>query len=111
MVWFSLRIIFISYFNLSSFEAEIQFVHYKSSYDNYTEAVDANQTDSLAIVAVFVSEAPAFGQQHTSYPKAISDLMSKAAELSSMDLEETLEMDITLDQLMTNIEWENYCHT
>ena len=36
----------------SSYEAEIQFVHYKSSYDNLTEAVADNQTDSLAIVAV-----------------------------------------------------------
>ena len=69
--------------------------------------MDANQTDSLAIIAVFVSEAPTFGQQHTSYPKAISDLMSKAAELSSMELEETLDMNITLDQLITNIEWDN----
>ena len=99
-----LNAIVISLFNLCSYEAEIQFVHYKSSYDNYTDAVDANQTDSLAIVAVFVSEAPTFGEQHTPYPKAISDLMYKAAELSSMELEETLEMDITLDQLITNIE-------
>ena len=26
-----------------SYEAEIQFVHYKSSYENYTDAVEGNQ--------------------------------------------------------------------
>ena len=66
--------------------------------------MDANQTDSLAIVAVFVAEVPILSEQYTPYPKAVSDLLSKAAELSSMELEETLEMDVTLDQLISNIE-------
>ena len=35
-----------------------------------------------------------------------SDLLRKAAELSSMELEETLEMDVTLDQLISNIEYD-----
>ena len=93
-------------FNISSYEAEIQFVHYKSSYDNYTHAVDDNQTDSLAIVAVFVEEVPKLSQQITPFPAAITDLMTKAGELISMENEELLEMDLTLDQLISNIEWE-----
>ena len=90
--------------NIFSYEAEIQFVHYKSSYDNYTHAVDDNQTDSLAIVAVFVAEVPILSEEYTPYPKAITELMNKAAELSTLEVGETLEMDVTLDQLITNIE-------
>ena len=88
----------------SSYEAEIQFVHYKSSYNNFTEAVTDNQTDSLAIVAVFISEQSYFGgDNHISSPEAVSELMTQALALSREEINTALEMNVTLDQLVSNI--------
>ena len=88
----------------SSYEAEIQFVHYKSSYNNFTEAVADNQTDSLAIVAVLIAEQSYFGgDNYISSPEAVSELMTQAVALSREELNTALEMNVTLDQLISNI--------
>ena len=93
----------------SSYEAEIQFVHYKSSYNNLTEAVADNQTDSLAIVAVFIAEQSYFGgDNHISSPEAVSELMTQAVALSQEELNTALEMNVTLDQLISNIGYGRY---
>ena len=86
-----------------SYEAEIQFVHYKSSYNNFTEAVADNQTDSLAIVAVFVAEQSFLGDNYLSYPEAVAELMIHAAALSRDEIDTALDMNVTLDQLVSNI--------
>ena len=91
----------------SSYEAEIQFVHYKASYNNFTDAVDDNQTDSLAILAVFIAEDSLFGDNYVSFPEAVTELMTQAAALSREDIDTALEMNVTLDQLVSNIGyWE-----
>ena len=86
-----------------SYEAEIQFVHYKSSYNNFTDAVDDNQTDSLAIIAVFIAEGSLFGDDYLSFPEAVTELMTQAAALSREEIDTALEMNVTLDQLVSNI--------
>ena len=91
---------------LSSYEAEIQFVHYKSSYNSFTEAVADNQTDSLAIVAVFVAEQSFIGDNYLSYPEAVAELMIQAAALSRDEIDTALDMNVTLDQLVSNIGYD-----
>ena len=65
--------------------------------------MDANQTDSLAIVAVFVAEQSFIGDNHLSYPEAVAELMVQAAALSRDEIDTALEMNVTLDQLVSNI--------
>ena len=87
-----------------SYEAEIQFVHYKSSYNNFTEAVADNQTDSLAILAVFIAEQSYFGDDsHISSSEAVSELMTQALALAREEINTALDMNVTLDQLISNI--------
>ena len=63
-----------------------------------------NQTDSLAIVAVFIAEQSFFGgDNHLSKPEAVSELMTQAVALSGEELNTALEMNVTLDQLISNI--------
>lgn len=88
---------------ISSYEAELQLIHYKSSYDNFTAAVAANQTDSLAIVAIMIKEVSKFGDNHISYPEAIMELLYKAGELTQSEVDTPIEMEVTLDQFVSNI--------
>ena len=63
-----------------------------------------NQTDSLAIVTVFISEQSYFGgDNHISSPEAVSELMTQALALSREEINTALEMNVTLDQLVSNI--------
>ena len=63
-----------------------------------------NQTDSLAIVAVLIAEQSYFGgDNYISSPEAVSELMTQAVALSREELNTALEMNVTLDQLISNI--------
>ena len=88
---------------VSRYEAELQLIHYKSTYDNFTAAVDANQTDSLAIVAILIKEGGKFGSEHIPYPEAIMELLYKAGELSQSEIDTPIEMEVTLDHFVSNI--------
>ena len=93
---------------ISSYEAELQLIHYKSSYDNFSAAVEANQTDSLAIVAILIKEGQhhLFEDNHISYPEAIMELMYKATELTRSEINTPIEMEVTLDQFVSNIGYD-----
>lgn len=88
---------------VSRYEAELQLIHYKSSYDNFTAAVAANQSDSLAIVAILIKEGGKFGSEHIPYPESIMELLYKAGELSQSEIDTPIEMEVTLDQFVSNI--------
>ena len=88
---------------ISRYEAELQLIHYKSSYDNFTAAVDANQSDSLAIVAILIKEGSKFGSEHIPYPEAIMELLYKAGELANSEIDTPIEMEVTLDHFVSNI--------
>ena len=95
---------------ISSYEAELQLIHYKSSYDNFSAAVEANQTDSLAIVAILIKEGQhhLFEDNHISYPEAIMELMYKATELTRSEINTPIEMEVTLDQFVSNIGYDEF---
>ena len=89
---------------ISRYEAELQLIHYKSSYDNFTAAVrDAYQSDSLAIVAILIKEGSKFGSEHIPYPEAIMELLYKAGELANSEIDTPIEMEVTLDHFVSNI--------
>ena len=45
-----------------SYDGELHLVHYKSTYDNISAAIADNQTDSLAVVGIFLREADVWDQ-------------------------------------------------
>ena len=44
-----------------------------------------------------------FGDDYLSFPEAVTELMTQAAALSREDIDTALEMNVTLDQLVSNI--------
>ena len=91
---------------ISSYEAELQLIHYKSSYANFSAAVEDNQTDSIAIVAILIKEGSKFGENHIPYPEAIMELLYKVGQLTQSEINTPIEMEVTLDQFVSNIGYD-----
>ena len=93
--------------NISSFDAELLLVHYKSTYDNIFTAIAHNQTDSLAVVGILLREATAWDQWRAGKdPEAIDQLRTAAIKLSRPwrgPGAQTADLEIVLDQLLSGI--------
>ena len=90
-----------------SYDGELHLVHYKSTYDNISAAVADNQTDSLAVVGIFLREADVWDQWKSGKEaESILNLKSAALGLSRNWRGPTapnLDMEIVLDQLVSSI--------
>ena len=82
-------------------------VHYKSTYDNISAAIADNQTDSLAVVGIFLREATTWDQWNGGKDaESINNLRTAALGLSRNWRGPTaphLDMEIVLDQLLSSI--------
>ena len=90
-----------------SYDGELHLVHYKSTYDNISAAIADNQTDSLAVVGIFLREARKWDQWRGSQEAdSIKNLRAAALGLSRNWRGPTapmLDVEIVLDQLISGI--------
>ena len=101
------RYIFSTHIYTFSYDGELHLVHYKSTYDNISAAIADNQTDSLAVVGIFLREATAWDQwKGGKDAESINNLRTAALGLSRNWRGPTaphLDMEIVLDQLLSSI--------
>ena len=50
-----------------------------------------------------IKEASKFGENHITYPESIMELLYKAGELTRSEINTPIEMEVTLDQFISNI--------
>ena len=90
-----------------SYDGELHLVHYKSTYDNISAAIADNQTDSLAVVGIFLREADVWDQWKSGRDaESILNLKNAALGLSRNwkgPMAPKLDMEIVLDQLVSSI--------
>ena len=90
-----------------SYDGELHLVHYKSTYDNISAAIADNQTDSLAVVGIFLREADVWDQWKSGRDaESILNLKTAALGLSRNWRGPTApkkDMEIVLDQLVSSI--------
>ena len=82
-------------------------VHYNSRYDNISEAIADNQTDSLSVVGIFIREVMTWDQfRGVADSETVTNLKMAANELSKPRQGPTTastEMEVILDQLTSAI--------
>ena len=54
-------------------------------------------------MAILIKEGSKFGSEHIPFPEAIMELLYKAGELSQNEIDTPIEMEVTLDQFLSNI--------
>ena len=90
-----------------SYDGELHLVHYKSTYDSISDAIADNQTDSLAVLGIFLREADTWDQWSSGRDgESILNLKAAAQGLSRNwrgPTAPTLTMEIVLDQLVSSI--------
>ena len=90
-----------------SYDGELHLVHYKSTYDNISAAIADNQSDSLAVVGLFLREAGTWDQWRGSHDaESIINLKTAALGLSRSWRGPTapkMDMEIVFDQLLSSI--------
>ena len=96
----------ISYY-ISSFDAELHLVHYKSTYDNISAAVADGQPDSLAVVGIFMREATTWDQWRGAKDSdSVNHLKMAALELSRNwkgPAAPSAQMEVVMDQFLSGI--------
>ena len=99
-----LSILFYSHF---SYDAELHLVHYKSSFNNLSDAVASNESDALAVVGILLQEASAWDQYVAGRPSQTQNNLRKAAlELSRPwrgPGAPSVEVEVVLDQFISEI--------
>ena len=82
-------------------------VHYNSNYDNISAAIADNQTDSLAVVGIFIREVMPWDQfRGVMDSETITNLKMAANELSQPrrgPSAASTEMEVLLDQFTSAI--------
>ena len=82
-------------------------VHYNSKYDNISAAIADNQTDSLAVVGIFIREVMPWDQFHRVVDsESIIKLKKAANELAKPwkgPEDPSIEMEVILDQFTSAI--------
>ena len=90
-----------------SYDGELHLVHYKSTYDNISAAIADGQSDSLAVVGIFLREATTWDQWRGEHDdESINSLKIAALELSRSwrgPAAPKIDMEIILDQLLSSI--------
>ena len=90
-----------------SYDGELHLVHYKSTYDNISAAIADNQTDSLAVVGIFLREATTWDQWRGGQDAdSINNLKAGALGLSRNWRGPTapiLDVELVLDQFVSSI--------
>ena len=90
-----------------SYDGELHLVHYKSTYDNISSAIADNQTDSLAVVGIFLREATTWDQWRGGQDAdSINNLKAGALGLSRNWRGPTapiLDVELVLDQFVSSI--------
>ena len=96
----------ISYY-ISSFDAELHLVHYKSTYDNISAAVADGQPDSLSVVGILMREATTWDQwKGAKDSDSVNHLRNAALELSRNwkgPAAPSAEMEVVMDQFLSGI--------
>ena len=90
-----------------SYDGELHLVHYKSSYDNFSAAVQDGQADSLSVVGIFLREESEW-DQHRNHPDSasLSNLRAAAVQLSHRwkgPSQPSIDVEIVPDQLLSGI--------
>jgi len=90
-----------------SFDAELHLVHYKSTYDNISAAVEDGQPDSLSVVGIFMREATTWDQwKGAKDSDSVNHLRNAALELSRNwkgPAAPSAEMEVVMDQFLSGI--------
>ena len=90
-----------------SFDGELHLVHYNSKYDNISEAIADNQTDSLSVVGILLREVMPWDQfSGVTDSMTITNLKMAANELSKPRRGPSaaiMEMEVLLDQFASAI--------
>ena len=82
-------------------------MHYKSTYDNISAAVEDGQADSLAVVGIFIREAGPFDQfSGVEDSQSLANLRAAALTLSRPfrgPSPPTVDVEIVLDQFVSSM--------
>jgi len=93
--------------NGQSFDAELHFVHYKSTFDNISAAVASNESDALAVVGILMQEASPWDQYLAGKPPQSDEMLRKSAlELSRPwrgPGAPSVELEVVPDQFISEI--------
>ena len=82
-------------------------VHYKSSFNNLSDAVASNESDALAVVGILLQEASPWDQYAAGRPSQTQNNLRKASLELSRPWQgpgaPTVEVEVVLDQFINEI--------
>ena len=90
-----------------SFDAELQFVHYKSTFENITAAVASNESDALAVVGILIKEISPWDQYVSGKPPQSDEMLRKSAQELSRPWRgpggPSVELEVIPDQFISEL--------